>query len=112
MALAPWNVLAGGKLRTDAEEQKRRESGEQGTTLYGPNWERNDQEKAAARALERVAEEVGAKSIGAGKRPFIVSSPILTMPLHVVAIAYVMHKAPFVFPVIGGRKVEHLLQTT
>lgn len=25
-----------------------------------------------------------------------------------VAIAYVMHKARFVFPIIGGRKVEHL----
>ena len=30
MALAPWNVLAGGKIRTDAEEQKRRETGEKG----------------------------------------------------------------------------------
>ena len=27
-----------------------------------------------------------------------------------VAIAYMMHKAPFVFPVVGGRKIEHLLQ--
>lgn len=27
----------------------------------------------------------------------------------VVAIAYLLHKAPFVFPIIGGRKVEHLL---
>ena len=25
-----------------------------------------------------------------------------------MAIAYVLHKAPFVFPIIGGRKVEHL----
>lgn len=25
-----------------------------------------------------------------------------------VAIAYVMQKVPYVFPVIGGRKVEHL----
>jgi aryl-alcohol dehydrogenase-like predicted oxidoreductase len=25
-----------------------------------------------------------------------------------VAIAYVMHKAPYVFPIIGGRKVEQL----
>lgn len=27
-----------------------------------------------------------------------------------VAIAYVMQKAPYVFPIIGGRKVEHLKQ--
>ena len=26
-----------------------------------------------------------------------------------VAIAYVMQKAPYVFPIIGGRKVEHLM---
>lgn len=26
-----------------------------------------------------------------------------------VAIAYVMHKVPFVFPILGGRKVEHML---
>ena len=26
----------------------------------------------------------------------------------VVAIAYTLQKAPYVFPVIGGRKVEHL----
>ena len=26
-----------------------------------------------------------------------------------VAIAYLMQKAPLVFPLIGGRKVEHLL---
>lgn len=25
-----------------------------------------------------------------------------------MAIAYTMHKAPFVFPIIGGRKIEHL----
>ncbi len=27
-----------------------------------------------------------------------------------VAIAYVLHKTPYVFPIIGGRKVEHLKQ--
>ena len=31
MALAPWNVLASGKIRTNEEEQKRRETGEHGT---------------------------------------------------------------------------------
>ena len=28
---------------------------------------------------------------------------------HQVAIAYLMQKAPYVFPIIGGRKVEHLM---
>lgn len=35
MALAPFDVLAGGKIRSDAEEQRRRQTGEKGTV--GPN---------------------------------------------------------------------------
>ena len=30
MALAPWNVLGAGKIRTDAEEERRRQTGEKG----------------------------------------------------------------------------------
>ncbi|KAI0632846.1 aryl-alcohol dehydrogenase [Trametes polyzona] len=90
MALAPWNVLAGGKIRTDEEEQRRRESGEKGRTILGPNWERNETERKVAKVLEQVAAEVGASNIQA------------------VAIAYVMQKTPYVFPIIGGRKVEQL----
>ncbi|KAJ3492220.1 hypothetical protein NLI96_g164 [Meripilus lineatus] len=82
LALAPWNVLGGGKIRTDAEEQRRRRP-----TMDG--WERNADEKKVCQALEKVAAEIGAKSITA------------------VAIAYVMQKVPYVFPIIGGRKVEH-----
>ncbi|KAJ7464237.1 Aldo/keto reductase [Mycena galericulata] len=78
LALAPWGVLARGKLRTDAEEEQRRATAQ-----------RN--EKKMSHALETVANEVGAKSISA------------------VAIAYVMQKVPYCFPIIGGRKVEHLM---
>ena len=31
MAICPWSVLAGGKIRTDAEEEERRKTGELGT---------------------------------------------------------------------------------
>lgn len=89
LALAPWNVLAAGKLRTDAEEQKRIESGEKGRTLFG-DWLRNENEKKMSAVLEEIAKEVGTEHITA------------------VAIAYVMQKTPYVFPIIGGRKVEHL----
>lgn len=44
-----------------------------------------------SRALEKVAKDVGTEHITA------------------VAIAYVMQKTPYVFPIIGGRKVEHLM---
>jgi len=92
LALAPWDVLGGGKIRSDAEEARRRESGEKGRTIFNPNWERTEEERNVCLALEQVAKEVGVESITA------------------VAIAYVLHKTPYVFPIIGGRKVEHLKQ--
>ncbi|KAI5119356.1 hypothetical protein M0805_008512 [Coniferiporia weirii] len=93
-ALAPWNVLAGGRLRTDAEERRRAESGENGRTFVQPDWMCDEDEKKMCAALEKVATEVGAEYITA------------------VAIAYVMQKTPYVFPIIGGRKVEHLMANT
>ncbi|KAG9315770.1 hypothetical protein JVU11DRAFT_3419 [Chiua virens] len=78
MALALWNVLAAGKLRTDAEEQRRRETGEKGRTSFNTDWERTP--------LERE----------------------MSTHLTTVAIACVMQKAPYVFPVVGGCKVEYL----
>ncbi|KAI0767466.1 NADP-dependent oxidoreductase domain-containing protein [Fomes fomentarius] len=90
LALAPWNVLAGGRLRTDEEEEQRRQTGEKGRLIFSPGWERTEDERKVSKALEEVAKEVGAKSIQA------------------VAIAYVMHKTTHVFPIIGGRKIEHL----
>ncbi|KAJ4470898.1 NADP-dependent oxidoreductase domain-containing protein [Lentinula aciculospora] len=91
LALAPWGVVEGGKLRTDAEEERRKETGEQGRQLGSSGWERNENEVKVSRALEKVAKDVGTKSITA------------------VAIAYVMQKTPNVFPIIGGRKVDNLV---
>ncbi|TCD60122.1 hypothetical protein EIP91_010696 [Steccherinum ochraceum] len=91
MAIVPWNVLHSGKIRSDEEEQRRRKTGETGRTMIDPTWERNEDEKKMCKALEKVASEVGAKNIQA------------------VAIAYVMQKTPYVFPLVGGRKVEQLM---
>ncbi|EKM55567.1 uncharacterized protein PHACADRAFT_95833 [Phanerochaete carnosa HHB-10118-sp] len=91
LAIAPWNVLGGGKLRTDAEEQRRIESGEEGRKLTG-DWKRTPEQRRVCAELEKVAQEIGAQSITS------------------VAIAWVMQKAPYVFPIVGGRKVEHLHQ--
>ncbi|KAF9799281.1 hypothetical protein IEO21_10596 [Rhodonia placenta] len=85
MALAPWNVLAGGKIRTDAEEERRRQTGEKGRTIMSADWERTPEERKVCQVLEKVAAETGATSIT------------------------VMQKTPYVFPIVGGRKVEHLM---
>lgn len=91
LALAPWNVIAGGKLRTDAEEARREQSGEGGRSVMGLGWKRNEVEKKMSAALEKVAKEVGTEHITA------------------VAIAYVMQKTPYVFPIVGARRPEQLL---
>jgi len=92
LALAPWGVLGGGKIRTNAEEARRKESGEKGRTISSPNWERTPDEKKVCDILEEIAKEVKCESITA------------------VAIAYHLHKVPYVFPIVGGRKVEQLQQ--
>ena len=93
LALAPWSVLAAGKLRSDAEEERRKKSGEGGRTLFG-SWERTEAEVKMSHALEKVAKEVGLDA---------------DLGIPAVAIADVMQKTPYVFPIIGGRKVEHLM---
>jgi aryl-alcohol dehydrogenase-like predicted oxidoreductase len=96
LALAPWGVLASGKIRTDEEEERRKQSKENGRTGFEgadpESWVRNEEERAMTKVLERVGKELGTKSISA------------------VAIAYLMHKTTYVFPIIGGRKVEHLME--
>jgi aryl-alcohol dehydrogenase-like predicted oxidoreductase len=112
MALVPWNVLGAGRLRSDEEEKRREESGEGGRrTIVCPDWRRNEVEKKVSRALDKIARECGdGISVPAGKslRRFSVDYVEITTHVILVAIAYVMHKAPYVFPVVGCRKVEHL----
>lgn len=90
LAIAPWGVLGAGKVRTDAEEERRRESGEKGCTLFDPNWERTEEERKVCLVLEDIAKEVGVDSLTA------------------VAIAYHLLRIPYVFPIVGCRKVEQL----
>ncbi|KIJ42424.1 hypothetical protein M422DRAFT_171116 [Sphaerobolus stellatus SS14] len=91
MALMFWNVLAAGHIRSDEDEERRRQTGEKGRVRSGRDWLRSDAEKKMCGALEVVRKQVGANNITA------------------VAIAYTMHKVPYAFPIIGGRKIEHLM---
>lgn len=66
MAFAPWNLFCQGKLRTDAEEAEREAKGALGRTNFTAEWKRNDREKAASAALEKVGKAVGVSDIRAG----------------------------------------------
>ena len=59
MGLVPWNVIAGGRLRSDEEEKRREESGEGGRSADRQNWQRTEVEKKASHALEKVGKEHG-----------------------------------------------------
>lgn len=80
MGIAPWGVLGGGYLKP---KTKREEQG--GRTMDV----RTGREDVVADAIEGIAER-------------------LKVPLTSIALAWVLHKEPYVFPIIGGRKVEHL----
>lgn len=88
MALAPWNVIGGGKFQTKKELEARKARGEGLRSLTGASQSEDD--IRMSEALAKVAAEHGIESVSA------------------IAIAYVMAKTTNVFPIIGGRKVEHL----
>lgn len=83
MALIPYGAVGGGKFQT-AKALKERESNNPGR-----KGEMSDAYKAVSAKLEAMAEAKGAT-------------------LHSVALAYVMQKAPYVFPLVGTRTMKHL----
>lgn len=88
MALCPWDVLGGGRFQTKKQVEERKKAGEGLRSIVGG--EQTEDERKVSEALEEVAGEHGKASI------------------QQIALAYVLHKAGNVFPMIGGRKVEHL----
>ncbi|KAF2703587.1 Aldo/keto reductase [Pleomassaria siparia CBS 279.74] len=81
MALAPWGALGSGNFTVADKEA----SGEKGR-VHRPQ---SESQKKITTKLTEIAKT---------KNTQVTS----------VALAYVMHKAPYVFPIVGGRKVEHL----
>ncbi|CAI4443641.1 CDG_1a_G0016530.mRNA.1.CDS.1 [Saccharomyces cerevisiae] len=91
MALAPWDVMKGGRFQSKKAMEERRKNGEGIRSFVGAS-EQTDAEIKISEALAKVAEEHGTESVTA------------------IAIAYVRSKAKNVFPLVGGRKIEHLKQ--
>jgi aryl-alcohol dehydrogenase-like predicted oxidoreductase len=81
MAFCPWGALGSGNFKSAEQRAQRKD----GRSYY----ELTPAAIAVSEVLERIANE---------KATEITS----------IALAYVMQKTPYVFPVIGGRKIEHL----
>lgn len=79
MGFCPWGALGGGKFKT--EEQRHSQEGRR--------VQATEHDIKISKALEHVANR-------------------LNTAITSVALAYVMHKAPYVFPIVGGRKLDHL----
>ena len=88
MALAPWDVLGGGKFQSRQAVAERQQNNEPLRSIMGGG--QSDDQVRISDALCKVAEEHG------------LESPTT------IALAYVLGKFPNVFPIVGGRKVEHL----
>ena len=83
MGIIPFAVLGQGKFQTEEgyKEREKENPGRKGKP--------SEREKAVSRVLEGLAK---------------VKNTQITS----VALAYVMQKAPYVFPLVGGRKVDHI----
>jgi aryl-alcohol dehydrogenase-like predicted oxidoreductase len=81
MGLAPWGPIGEGRFKTK-EVLEKLEKGSRGLDVT-----KRDREVSAV--LERLAEKKGAT-------------------MYQIALAYLMHKTTYVFPIIGSTKVEHL----
>jgi len=84
LAMAPWGALGGGKFKT-AEQRSSNDGRKMG--------EASETDLKVSAVLEEIAKAKGT----------IITS---------VALAYVMHTSPDVYPIVGGRNVEHLKGST
>ena len=80
MGLAPWGALGRGHFKTEEDRKK-----DEGRKMSKPS----EDDIKVSKVLEKMAREKGTQ----------ITS---------VALAYVMQKTTYVFPIVGGRKVEHL----
>jgi diketogulonate reductase-like aldo/keto reductase len=81
MGIAPWGALGGGMFKSEEQMQAYGAAGRQ--------IPQSEQHRAVSKVLESIA----------NRQNTAITS---------VALAYVMHKTPYVFPIVGGRKLEHL----
>ncbi|EWC47528.1 norsolorinic acid reductase [Drechslerella stenobrocha 248] len=85
MGICPWGALGGGNFRLPAEIEQMEKEGDKGRS-----WSKaTEQDKSVTLKLAKVAEARGLSITG-------------------VALAYVCSKAPYVIPIVGGRKLKHL----
>ncbi|KAI9094014.1 NADP-dependent oxidoreductase domain-containing protein [Phlyctochytrium arcticum] len=82
MALAPWGALGGGAFKT---KEQRQQSTEGRAQFHPPT----ANEEAVTAKLSEIATRLSTR-------------------LTSVALAYIMHKYPYAYPIVGGRTLDHI----
>lgn len=83
MGLLPYGTLGQGRFQTEAGYKEREKDNPGRKNIVSSVY------KSVSKVMEELASEKGT----------VITS---------IAMAYVMQKAPYVFPLVGGRKVEHI----
>jgi aryl-alcohol dehydrogenase-like predicted oxidoreductase len=91
LALCPWGALGGGRYKTEEQIAELKKSNEQSRVPFLPPSDGGEADRRITKVLDKIAKSRG-EHIGVTR----------------VALAYVMHKAPDVYPIVGGRKIQHL----
>lgn len=84
MGLCPYGTLGQGQFQT-AESFKEREATQEGRKFFA----KVEPYRKTSSVLEKIANAKGQKITD-------------------IALAYVLQKAPYVFPIVGGRKLQHI----
>lgn len=84
MGICPWGAIGGGAFKTKAHREELEKDGNPGRQV-----EFRDTDIKVSEVLEKVAARHNTVITG-------------------VALSYLLHKFPYVSPIVGGRKVEHL----
>ncbi|KAK5652188.1 hypothetical protein OQA88_10685 [Cercophora sp. LCS_1] len=91
IAISTYGSAGSGKYKTKSQIEERA-ADPTDSQVFRHSMGQTEVEAKMSVVLEKIAGQVGVRSLTA------------------VAIAYVLAKTPYVFPVIGGRKVEHLME--
>ena len=81
MSLAPWGALGQGQFLTEADRK---------TKQGGRANQATENHLKVSAVLEKISKRRD------------------NVPLTSLALAYVMHKFPYVYPIVGGRNTKHL----
>ncbi|KAL0936801.1 norsolorinic acid reductase [Colletotrichum truncatum] len=84
MAIVPWAALGGGQFLTAEERRKKEEDPDARKSSHG-----QEPPIALCDAMEKIAEQKGTT-------------------LQAIALAYLFHQSPYVFPIVGVNAVAHV----